>query len=91
MVRTSRDIQAQILKLEKQKQQLIVQRKEEIGRIFEQIGGLTLDNRLLKGLVLYAQDPKHKESDVLKTLIEFGSKKRPSRSSSAKAFQKTTG
>ncbi len=90
MTRTTKDIQAQIIKLEQQKQKLIAARKEEIGRIFEQMGGLTLDNRLLKGLVLCANDPQNQQSDVVNKLIEFGSKKRPSRSSASKAAQKVT-
>lgn len=90
MTRTSKDIQAQIIKLEQQKQKLIAARKEEIGRIFEQMGGLTLDNRLLKGLVLCANDTESKQSDVVNKLMEFGSKKRPSRPNAAKTAQKVT-
>lgn len=85
MGKISKDIKEQIIKLELQKKELIEQRKEEIGKLFEQIGGLTLDNRLLKGLIFYARDPKNQQSNLLRELMECGSKKYPSKSNATEA------
>ena len=64
--------------LELEKAKLLPLRKEEIWNVLEASGGLTLDNRLLAGLAIYASNPANKDSTLLKELQEIGTKKIPS-------------
>lgn len=47
--RTRADYSVKLKKLEEEKQQLILQRKEEIFSIIDKIGCLSIDNELLSG------------------------------------------
>jgi hypothetical protein len=76
--------------LESEVAKLISLRKEEIFKVLELSGGLTLDNRLLAGLAAYASDPANRNSGFLKELMEIGKKKIPSkrfRSNTAKSHK----
>ena len=64
--------------LEKERAKLLLLRKEEIWNVLEASEGLTLDNRLLAGLALYASNPANKDSALLRELRELGTKKTPS-------------
>lgn len=74
-----REIQARIRQLEEQRAKLLPLRKEEIFAVLTASGGLTLDNRLLAGLAIYAKDPANKDSNFLKELMELGKLKIPRR------------
>lgn len=64
--------------LEKERAKLLPLRKEEIWNVLEASGGLTLDNRLLAGLAMYASNPANSDSALLRELKELGTKKIPS-------------
>lgn len=64
--------------LEKERAKLLPLRKEEIWNVLEASGGLTLDNRLLAGLAIYASNPANSNSGFLKELKEIGGQKIPS-------------
>lgn len=74
----TRKILEKIQALEKERAKLLSLRKEEIWNVLEASGGLTLDNRLLAGLAMYASNPDNKDSTLLKELKELGTKKIPS-------------
>lgn len=65
--------------LESEVAKLISLRKEEIFKVLELSGGLTLDNRLLAGLAAYASDPANSNSSLIKELMEIGKNKIPSK------------
>lgn len=65
--------------LEIEKAKLIPLRKEEIFKTLEQNGGLTLDNSLLAGLSIYANNPDNQGSNILSELSELGRTKIPSK------------
>ena len=71
ITRTRTDYSSKLKKLEEEKQQLILQRKEEIFTIIDKIGCLSIDNELLSGAlaVLKEIDGKLVQdlSDDLKT------------------------
>ena len=71
ITRTRTDYSSKLKKLEEEKQQLILQRKEEIFTIIDKIGCLSIDNELLSGAlaVLKEIDGKLVQdlSDNLKT------------------------
>ena len=71
--------------LEVEKAKLLPLRKEEIFAVLENSGGLTLDNKLLAGLAIYAANPKNSESNLLRELAELGKTKIPSNRSGASA------
>lgn len=79
--------------LEIEKAKLLPLRKEEIFNILQNNGGLTLDNKLLAGLAIYASNPKNIDSNLLRELSELGNTKIPSsrnRSDIKKANKATT-
>lgn len=49
IIKTRTDYSTKLKKLEEEKQQLILQRKEEIFTIIDKIGCLSIDNELLSG------------------------------------------
>jgi hypothetical protein len=65
--------------LEAEKARLLPLRKEEIFHVLQSNGGLTLDNRLLAGLAIYAANPVNATSNILRELIELGGNKMPSK------------
>ena len=65
--------------LEAEKARLLPLRKEEIFSVLEVSGGLTLDNRLLAGLAMYASNPANSNSSLLRELSELGKKAIPSK------------
>ena len=67
--------------LELEKAKLLPLRKEEIFDVLQNNGGLTLDNKLLAGLAIYAANPKNSDSNLLRELAELGRTKIPSRGS----------
>ena len=71
--------------LEIEKAKLMPLRKEEIFNVLENNGGLTLDNKLLAGLAIYAANPKNRESNLLRELSELGRSKIPSNRSGSGA------
>lgn len=75
---STKKILEKIQALEKERAKLLPLRKEEIWSVLEASGGLTLDNRLLAGLAIYASNPANKDSTLLKELKELGTKKIPS-------------
>ena len=61
-----------------EKAKLLPLRKEEMFNVLQNNGGLTLDNKLLAGLAIYAANPKNSESNLLRELSELGRTKIPS-------------
>lgn len=75
MPRNTSTITEKIQKLEEQKQNLITKRKEEILKIIEATGSLTIDDKLLAGLLLFLRDDKnnnHPIFDELKSYLPKG-------------------
>ena len=64
--------------LEEEKAKLLPYRIEEIVNVLQSNGGLTLDNRLLAGLAIYANNPVNAASSLLKELMQLGQTKIPS-------------
>lgn len=77
-----KDIQAQINELEKKREALLMLRKEEIFEVLNYSGGLTLDNKLIAGLAVYASNPSNTNSPFLRELEQLGKKKIPSKNRS---------
>ena len=78
--RTRLDYSTKLKKLEEEKQELILQRKEEIFTIIDKIGCLSLDNELLAGcfmLLKEIEDKKHNISDNLKAFETIIREKSP--------------
>ena len=74
---TSRILE-KIKALEEEKARLLPLRIEEIVNVLQSNGGLTLDNRLLAGLAIYANNPVNAAPSLLKELIQLGQTKIPS-------------
>ena len=64
--------------LEEEKARLLPLRIEEIVKVLQSNGGLTLDNRLLAGLAIYANNPVNATSGLLMELMKLGQTKIPS-------------
>ena len=78
--KTKLDYSSKLKKLEDEKQQLILQRKEEIFTIIDKIGCLSLDNELLAGsfmLLKEIEDKRNNLSDKLKTFETLIREKSP--------------
>lgn len=70
--RTRSDYSAKLKKLEEEKQQLILQRKEEIFTIIDKIGCLSIDNELLSGAFTILKEIDGKSSqDIPHNLKAF--------------------
>ena len=78
MTNNTKKILEKIKALEIERAKLLTLRKEEIWNVLEASGGLTLDNRLLAGLAIYASDSANSDSGLIKELKDLGSKKIPS-------------
>ena len=76
--------------LEIEKAKLLPLRKEEIFNVLEASGGLTLDNRLLAGLAIYASNPANNNSKLLNELVTLGRAKIPSSRSRGGASKTNT-
>jgi hypothetical protein len=74
---TSRILE-KIKALEDEKARLLPLRIEEIVNVLQSNDGLTLDNRLLAGLAVYANNPANASSSLLMELIRLGQTKIPS-------------
>ena len=74
---TSRILE-KIKALEEEKARLLPLRIEEIVNVLQSNGGLTLDNRLLAGLAIYANNPVNAASSLLMELMRLGQTKIPS-------------
>ena len=74
---TSRILE-KIKALEEEKARLLPYRIEEIVNVLQSNGGLTLDNRLLAGLAIYASNPANAASSLLMELKSLGQQKIPS-------------
>lgn len=79
MKNNSTRILEKIKMLEAEKAKLLQLRKEEIFNVLDNSGGLTLDNRLLTGLAVYAGNPANADSNLLRELFAIGQKKPPSK------------
>lgn len=66
--------------LEIERAKLLSLRKEEIWNVLEASGGLTLDNRLLAGLAMYASNPANRDSELTKEIKALGDRVFPGRS-----------
>lgn len=80
MPRNTASITEKIQKLEEQKQNLIIKRKEEILKIIEATGSLTIDDQLLASILLFLRDEKNKNHPIfneLKSYLPKGSKSSP--------------
>ena len=78
--RTRLDYSAKLKMLEAEKQQLILQRKEEIFTIIDKTGCLAVNNELLSGafvLLKEIEDKKHHSSDKLKAFEALIREKSP--------------
>jgi hypothetical protein len=70
--RTRLDYSTKLKKLEEEKQQLILQRKEEIFTIIDKLGCLSIDNELLAGAFTILKEINQKENkDLPENLKEF--------------------
>ena len=74
---TSRILE-KIRALEEEKARLLPLRIEEIVKVLQSNNGLTLDNRLLAGLAIYANNPANATSGLLMELMKLGQTKMPS-------------
>ncbi|MBY0533650.1 MAG: hypothetical protein K2P31_01625 [Rickettsiaceae bacterium] len=74
---TSRILE-KIKALEEEKARLLPLRIEEIVNVLQSNGGLTLDNRLLAGLAIYANNPVNATSGLLMELMKLGQTRIPS-------------
>ena len=79
MTKDTNKILAKIRALEEEKAKLIPLRKEEIWGVLVDSGGLTIDNRLLAGLAVYANENSGREDSFLENLRVIGSKVLPSK------------
>lgn len=80
---STKKILERIKVLEEEKAKLMPLRKEEIFHVLNNSGGITLDNKLLAGLAIFASNPANKNSNFLRELAELGKTKIPSKSSRA--------
>jgi hypothetical protein len=81
VIRMSKDtsrILEKIKALEEEKARLLPLRIEEIVKVLQSNNGLTLDNRLLAGLAIYANNPVNAASGLLMELMKLGQTKIPS-------------
>ena len=78
MSKDTRRILERIRALEIEKAKLLPLRKEEIFNVLEKCNGLTIDNKLLAGLAIYANNPANADSSFLRELAELGKSKIPS-------------
>lgn len=60
IIKTRADYSTKLKKLEEEKQQLILQRKEEIFTIIDKIGCLSIDNELLSGSLAILKEIEEK-------------------------------
>jgi len=74
---TSRVLE-KIKALEEEKASLLPKRIEEIVNVLQSNGGLTLDDRLLAGLAIYANNPANATSGLIMELMRLGQTKIPS-------------
>ena len=91
MSKQTNRILEKIKALEIEKAKLLPLRKDEIFQVLENSGGLTLDNKLLAGLAIYAANPKNSESSLLRELLELGRSKIPSNRSGGGATKENKG
>ena len=77
---TSRILE-KIKALEEEKASLLPKRIEEVVNVLQSNGGLTLDDRLLAGLDIYANNPANATSGLIMELMKLGQTKIPSNKS----------
>ncbi len=75
----TKKILEKIKALEIERSKLLTLRKDEIWNVLEASGGLTLDNKLLAGLAIYAGNPANTNSGFLKELMALADSAFPSR------------
>lgn len=71
MPRNTITLTEKIQKLEEQKQSLITKRKEEILKIIEATGSLTIDDKSLASLLLFLRDEKNKKHSIFDELKSY--------------------
>lgn len=71
-------------KLEKQKQELLNQRRLEILKIIEATSSLTIDDKLLAGALLFLNDQKNKSHPIIDEFKSYINKKQSIRNSNTK-------
>ncbi len=72
IIKTRADYSTKLKKLEEEKQQLILQRKEEIFTIIDKIGCLSIDNELLSGSLTILKEIEEKsDQDLSNDLKSF--------------------
>lgn len=71
MPRNTASITEKIQKLEAQKQNLIIKRKEEILKIIEATGSLTIEDQLLASILLFLRDDKNKNHSIYNELKSY--------------------
>lgn len=72
IIKTRADYSTRLKKLEEEKQQLILQRKEEIFTIIDKIGCLSIDNELLSGALAILREIEEKsDQDLSNDLKSF--------------------
>lgn len=74
---TSRILE-KIKALEEEKASLLPKRIEEVVNVLQSNGGLTLDDRLLAGLAIYANNLANATSGLIMELMKLGQTKIPS-------------
>ena len=71
LTRTKADFKDKLKKLEIEKLNIISKRKEEILKLIENLGCLTIDNELIVGALLIAKEIDAKEHNSNKQLPEY--------------------
>jgi phosphosulfolactate phosphohydrolase-like enzyme len=71
MARTTPTITEKLQKLEQQKNDLIVARRNEIFKIIDATGSLSIDDRILAGALLFLKDEKNKDHAILKEFKSY--------------------
>ena len=73
-----------IARLDKQKEQLLAKRKDELFSIFTNTASVAIDNKLLTGFLLFLNNSANKDHSVIKEFKELATRNKvPSNTKSA--------
>ena len=85
MKRKTLNYTEKLTKLEQEKEALLTKRKDEIFNIFTKHNSITIDDKLLIGFLLFANNPKNKNNETLQMFKELALQKTPSKFSKQNA------
>lgn len=73
-----------IARLDKQKEQLLAKRKDELFSIFTTTASVAIDNKLLTGFLLFLHNSANKDHSIIKEFKELATRSKvPSNAKSA--------